>query len=122
MNEKKNSLNEAFRKAIDYHTKGKIAEAKIVYEKILEIKPDHFLALGNLSNKVIRGTNPNEYDAMSQEDLSRVKVLTSKKTLIWEMNDDSTVEKVRKITKTGSISHASQLSEQLSKHPLASKL
>ena len=59
---------------------------------------------------------------MSQEDLSRVKVLTSKKALIWEMNDDSTVEKVRKITKTGSISHTSQLSEQLSKHPLASKL
>ena len=81
-----------------------------------------FLALGNLNNKVIRGTNPNEYDAMSQEDLSRVKVQTSKKALIWEINDDSTVEKVRKITKTGSIFHASQLSEQLSKHPLASKL
>ena len=81
-----------------------------------------FLALGNLSNKVIRGTNPNEYDAMSQEDLSRVKVQTSKKALIWEMNDDSTVKKVREITKTGSISHTSQLSEQLSKHPLASKL
>ena len=81
-----------------------------------------FLALGGLNNKVIRGTNSDVYDAMSQEDLPQIKVQTLKKALIWEINDKSTLEKVRKIVKTGSISHTSQLSEQLSKHPLASKL
>ena len=48
MNKKKISLDEAFRTAVDFHTNGEITEAKNAYEKILEIKPDHFLALGNL--------------------------------------------------------------------------
>ena len=48
MNEKKISLDEAFKTAVDFHTKGKINDAKNIYKKILEVKPDHFLALGNL--------------------------------------------------------------------------
>ena len=48
MKEKKISLEEAFKTAVDFHTKDKITEAKKIYEKILEVKPDHFLALGNL--------------------------------------------------------------------------
>ena len=48
MNEKKVSLDEAFKTAVDFHTRGKIVDAKNIYEKILEVKPDHFLALGNL--------------------------------------------------------------------------
>ena len=47
MKEKKISLDEAFKIAVDFHTKGKINEAKKIYEKIIEVKPVHFLALGN---------------------------------------------------------------------------
>ena len=48
MNEKKISLEESFKIAVDLHTKGKITDAKNIYEKILEVKPEHFLALSNL--------------------------------------------------------------------------
>ena len=48
MNEKKITLDEAYKLAVDFHTKGKISDAKNIYKKILEVKPDHFLALGNL--------------------------------------------------------------------------
>ena len=48
MNEKKISLDQSFKNAVDFHMKGKIIDAKNIYEKILKIKPDHFLALGNL--------------------------------------------------------------------------
>ena len=48
MKEKKISLDEAFKLAVNLHTKGKINDAKNIYEKILEVKPDHFFALGNL--------------------------------------------------------------------------
>ena len=48
MNEKKISLDELFKIAVDFHTKDKIIDAKNIYEKILEVKPDHFLALSNL--------------------------------------------------------------------------
>ena len=43
-----NSLEASFIKAVDLHTKGNINEAKDIYEKILEAKPDHLLATGNL--------------------------------------------------------------------------
>ena len=45
MKEKKFSLEEAFKLAVNLHTKGKINDAKNIYEKILEAKPDHFFAL-----------------------------------------------------------------------------
>ena len=45
---KKISIDESFRFAVDYHTKGKISEAKNIYEKILKAKPEHLLALTNL--------------------------------------------------------------------------
>ena len=48
MTGKKISLDESFKIAVDFHTKGKISEAKNIYEKILKVKPDHFLALTNL--------------------------------------------------------------------------
>ena len=48
MKEKKISLDEAIKIAVDFHTKGKITDAKTIYEKILKAKPDHLLALGNL--------------------------------------------------------------------------
>lgn len=48
MVEKKFSLDEAYKIAVDFHAKGNISDAKITYEKILEVKPDHFLTLGNL--------------------------------------------------------------------------
>ena len=48
MREKKNSLEESFKIAVDLHAKGKITDAKNIYEKILEVKPVHFLALTNL--------------------------------------------------------------------------
>ena len=48
MNEKKITLDEAYKLAVDFHTKGKISEAKNIYEKILKVKPEHFLALTNL--------------------------------------------------------------------------
>ena len=48
MNEKNISLDESFKIAVDFHTKGRINDAKNTYEKILEVKPDHFLALSNL--------------------------------------------------------------------------
>jgi predicted O-linked N-acetylglucosamine transferase (SPINDLY family) len=48
MNEKKITLDQSFKIGVDFHTKGKIIDAKNIYEKILKIKPDHFLALSNL--------------------------------------------------------------------------
>ena len=48
MKEKKISLDQSFKNAVDFHMKGKIIDAKNIYEKILKIKPDHFLALSNL--------------------------------------------------------------------------
>ena len=48
MSEKEISLDESFKIAVDFHTRGKISEAKNIYEKILKVKPDHFLALTNL--------------------------------------------------------------------------
>ena len=48
MNNNKNEINEIFKVAVDYHTKGKINEAKENYLKILRIKPDDHLTLGNL--------------------------------------------------------------------------
>ena len=48
MNKAQILLDELFKTAIDFHKKGKIKEAKNIYEKILEKKSDHFLALGNL--------------------------------------------------------------------------
>jgi len=48
MTGKKISLDESFKIAVDFHTKGKISEAKNIYEKILKVKPDNFLALTNL--------------------------------------------------------------------------
>ena len=48
MKEKKFSLDEAFKLAVDFHAKGKINDAKNIYEKILEVKPDHLFSLGNL--------------------------------------------------------------------------
>jgi len=41
-------LDDSFKIAIGLHTKGKIVEAKKIYEDILKIKPDHFLVLSNL--------------------------------------------------------------------------
>ena len=48
MNKKEISLEESFNTAINFHTKGKINEAKKIYEEILEFYPDHFLSLTNL--------------------------------------------------------------------------
>jgi len=48
MKEKKISLNETYQTAVDFHIKGKIHDARNIYKKILEVKPDHFLALANL--------------------------------------------------------------------------
>ena len=48
MSEKKISLEEAYKIAVDFHTKGKINDAKKIYEKIIESKPDHFIVLSNL--------------------------------------------------------------------------
>tara|TARA_B100000686_G_C16765586_1_gene961512 strand:- start:15 stop:2141 length:2127 start_codon:yes stop_codon:yes gene_type:complete len=48
MSEKKYSLDESLKIAVDFHTKGDIDNAKGIYEKILDVKPDHLLALGNL--------------------------------------------------------------------------
>ena len=48
MKEKKFSLDQLFKNAVNFHTNGKIIEAKNIYENILKVKPDHFLALGNL--------------------------------------------------------------------------
>ena len=48
MKEKKISLDEAFKTAVNFYTKGNINEAKNILEKILEVKSDHFLALANL--------------------------------------------------------------------------
>ena len=48
MTEKEIPLDITFKNAVDFHAKGKFDEAKKLYEKILKIKPDHFLALGNL--------------------------------------------------------------------------
>ena len=47
MKEKKISLDEAFKTAVNFYTKGNINEAKNILEKILEVKSDHFLALAN---------------------------------------------------------------------------
>ena len=48
MSEKEISLEVIFKTAVDLHTKGKINDAKNLYEKILNVKTDHLLALGNL--------------------------------------------------------------------------
>ena len=40
MNEKKITLDQSFKIAVDFHMKGKIIDAKNIYEKILKIKPD----------------------------------------------------------------------------------
>ena len=48
MSEKKYSLDESFKIALNFHTKGDIYKAREIYEKILAVKPDHLLALGNL--------------------------------------------------------------------------
>ena len=48
MNEKKVLLDKTFKTAVDLHTKGKINDAGNIYKRILEVKPDHFLALANL--------------------------------------------------------------------------
>ena len=42
------NVDESFKIAVDLHTKGKIGDAKNIYENILKVKPDHLLALGNL--------------------------------------------------------------------------
>lgn len=48
MTKKNISLDDAYKTAVDFHTKGKISDAANIYKKILEVKPDHFLALSNL--------------------------------------------------------------------------
>ena len=48
MDKKEISLDLIFKNAVDFHSKGKIKEAKNLYEKVLTYKSDHFLALGNL--------------------------------------------------------------------------
>jgi len=48
MQEKNYSLEEAFDIAINLQQRGKISEAKNIFEKILTAKPNHFLALANL--------------------------------------------------------------------------
>ena len=48
MNEKKISLDETFKIAVDLHSKGNLVEAKNIFEKILRAKPDQFLSLANL--------------------------------------------------------------------------
>jgi len=48
MNKKEISLEESFSAAINFHTKGKINEARKIYEEILESYPDHLLTLTNL--------------------------------------------------------------------------
>ena len=48
MNEKKVLLDKTFKTAVDLHTKGKINDAGNIYKRILEVEPDHFLALTNL--------------------------------------------------------------------------
>ena len=48
MIEKKISLDEAFKIAVDLHSKGNLKEAKNIFEKILKAKPNHFLSLANL--------------------------------------------------------------------------
>jgi len=45
---KKNDIDELFKSGIDFHRKGNLSEARSIYIKILQIKPDHFFALGNL--------------------------------------------------------------------------
>jgi len=48
MSKKNFSLEESFNKAINFHTKGKINDAKKIYEEILKFYPDHSLTLTNL--------------------------------------------------------------------------
>tara|TARA_B100000686_G_C16760758_1_gene958506 strand:+ start:153 stop:2270 length:2118 start_codon:yes stop_codon:yes gene_type:complete len=78
MSSKKISLEELFNSAINFHARGKINEAKKVYEEVLKSYPNHFLTLANLGivfsqirdfdkakelfNKVIK-INPNYAEA-----------------------------------------------------------
>ena len=48
MTEKKNSLDEAFKTAVNFHAKGNVTEAKNIFEKILEARPEHFLTISHL--------------------------------------------------------------------------
>ena len=76
------------------------------------------MAVSNPYGKPVLGTSTEQYMKINEENFALVKVANSKRALIWEINDIETQNKIKEITKTGSVSYNNPISEQLSNYPL----